>query len=129
VSHERSFEANARLEAAGVRVIRVPSSELGSLRGGPRCMTCPVERDRVVQGAQSADVTLPDVRAGRGIPAAGISVSGTRKADEPSLVPAALAVAAMVTSARWPSEAAERMVPSYLTGQRLPEEQSAAQPA
>jgi arginine deiminase len=129
VSHERSFEANARLEAAGARVIRVPSSELGSLRGGPRCMTCPVERDRALQGAQSADVTMPDVRAGCGVAAAGISVPGTRRADEPSAVPAALAVAAMVTSASWPSEAAERMVPGYLTAERLPEEQTAAQPA
>jgi hypothetical protein len=126
VSHERSFEANARLEGAGVRVIRVPSSELGSLRGGPRCMTCSVERDGVRQGA---DITTPDVRAERGVAAAAISVPGSRKADEPSLVPAALAVAAMVTSASWPSEAAERMVPDYLTGQRLPEEQTAAQPA
>jgi arginine deiminase len=129
VSHERSFEANARLEGAGVRVIRVPSSELGSLRGGPRCMTCPVERDGVRQGAQSADITAPDVRAGRGVAAAGISVPGSRDADEPSRVPAALAVAAMVTSESWPSEAAERMVPGYLTAQRLPEEQTAAQPA
>jgi arginine deiminase len=45
VSHERNSETNARLEAAGVRVIRVPSSELGSLRGGPRCMTCPISRE------------------------------------------------------------------------------------
>jgi arginine deiminase len=45
VSHERNVETNARLEAAGVQVIRVPASELGSARGGPRCMTCPVARD------------------------------------------------------------------------------------
>ena len=45
VSHERNSETNARLEAAGVRVIRVPSSELGSVRGGPRCMTCPISRE------------------------------------------------------------------------------------
>jgi len=45
VCHERNVETNARLEAAGVQVIRVPSSELGSVRGGPRCMTCPVARD------------------------------------------------------------------------------------
>jgi arginine deiminase len=45
VCHERNAETNARLEAAGVQVIRVPSSELGSARGGPRCMTCPVARD------------------------------------------------------------------------------------
>jgi arginine deiminase len=45
VSHERNSETNARLEEAGVRVIRVPSSELGSVRGGPRCMTCPISRE------------------------------------------------------------------------------------
>jgi arginine deiminase len=45
VCHERNVETNARLEAAGVQVIRVPASELGSARGGPRCMTCPVARD------------------------------------------------------------------------------------
>jgi arginine deiminase len=45
VCHERNVETNARLEAAGVEVIRVPASELGSHRGGPRCMACPVARD------------------------------------------------------------------------------------
>jgi arginine deiminase len=45
VCHERNVETNARLEAAGVEVIRVPASELGSHRGGPRCMVCPVARD------------------------------------------------------------------------------------
>jgi arginine deiminase len=45
VSHERNSGTNARLEAAGVHVIRVPSSELGSVRGGPRCMTCPISRE------------------------------------------------------------------------------------
>jgi arginine deiminase len=45
VCHERNVETNARLEAAGVEVIRVPGSELGSRRGGPRCMSCPVGRN------------------------------------------------------------------------------------
>jgi arginine deiminase len=49
VSHERNARANSRLEDAGVRVIRVPSSELGSLRGGPRCMACPVSREPAFQ--------------------------------------------------------------------------------
>jgi arginine deiminase len=45
VCHERNVETNARLEAAGIRVITVPASELASHRGGPRCMACPVARD------------------------------------------------------------------------------------
>jgi len=45
VSHERNSRANARLEDAGVRVIQVPGSELGSMRGGPRCMACAVGRE------------------------------------------------------------------------------------
>jgi arginine deiminase len=55
VCHERNAQTNARLEAAGVRVIRVPASELGSHRGGPRCMVCPVARDP----AASPDVGTP----------------------------------------------------------------------
>ena len=53
VSHERNSETNARLEAAGARVIRVPSSELGSVRGGPRCMTCPISREPARQPAET----------------------------------------------------------------------------
>lgn len=45
VSHERNSRTNARLEDAGIRVIQVPSSELSSVRGGPRCMACPVSRE------------------------------------------------------------------------------------
>jgi len=59
VSHERNSEANDRLEAAGIEVIRVPCSELGSLRGGPRCMTCPVSRDPAPQVAQRLATPLP----------------------------------------------------------------------
>jgi len=46
VAYERNVETNARLEQAGVEVVRIPGSELGSGRGGPRCMSCPVLRDR-----------------------------------------------------------------------------------
>jgi arginine deiminase len=65
VSHERNSETNHRLETAGVAVIRVPSSELGSLRGGPRCMTCPVSRDPAAQAAQRRETTAPVLLAGR----------------------------------------------------------------
>ena len=45
VAYERNVETNSRLEAAGIEVLRIPGSELGSGRGGPRCMSCPVARD------------------------------------------------------------------------------------
>ncbi|MCZ4499777.1 MAG: arginine deiminase [Marmoricola sp.] len=45
VAYERNVETNSRLEAAGIEVIAIAGSELGSGRGGPRCMSCPVARD------------------------------------------------------------------------------------
>jgi arginine deiminase len=54
VSFERNAETSARLEEAGLVVTRVPGSELGSERGGPRSLTCPVSRE---------PVGLPDQRA------------------------------------------------------------------
>nr|WP_296774059.1 arginine deiminase [Rhodococcus sp. (in: high G+C Gram-positive bacteria)] len=45
VAYERNVETNARLEASGIEVLRISGSELGSGRGGPRCMSCPVARD------------------------------------------------------------------------------------
>jgi arginine deiminase len=45
VAYERNIETNAQLERAGVEVIRIAGSELGSGRGGPRCMSAPVRRD------------------------------------------------------------------------------------
>lgn len=45
VAYERNDETNARLEEAGIEVVRIAGSELGSGRGGPRCMSCPVSRE------------------------------------------------------------------------------------
>ncbi|WP_370644334.1 arginine deiminase [Actinoplanes sp. L3-i22] len=45
VAYERNVETNAQLEHAGIEVIRIQGSELGSGRGGPRCMSCPILRD------------------------------------------------------------------------------------
>ncbi|WP_134740641.1 arginine deiminase [Nocardioides sp. 503] len=48
VAYERNDETNDRLEDAGIEVVRIAGSELGSGRGGPRCMSCPVARDPLV---------------------------------------------------------------------------------
>jgi arginine deiminase len=45
VAYERNVETNSRLEDAGIEVIAIAGSELGSGRGGPRCMSCPIARD------------------------------------------------------------------------------------
>jgi arginine deiminase len=45
VAYERNVETNARLRDAGIDVIAIAGSELGSGRGGPRCMSCPILRD------------------------------------------------------------------------------------
>ena len=45
VAYERNEQTNARLEEHGIEVVAISGSELGSGRGGPRCMSCPVLRD------------------------------------------------------------------------------------
>jgi arginine deiminase len=50
VAYERNTVTNAALEAAGIEVLPIAGSELGSGRGGPRCMSCPVARDPLPAG-------------------------------------------------------------------------------
>jgi arginine deiminase len=45
VAYERNIGTNSRLEEEGIEVVAISGSELGSGRGGPRCMSCPVLRD------------------------------------------------------------------------------------
>ena len=45
VAYERNVVTNAALEDQGIEVLRLAGSELGSGRGGPRCMSCPILRD------------------------------------------------------------------------------------
>jgi arginine deiminase len=45
VAYERNSETNARLADAGIEVLPIAASELGTGRGGPRCMSCPAARD------------------------------------------------------------------------------------
>lgn len=45
VTYERNYVTNDLLDKKGINVLSIPSAELSRGRGGPRCMSCPVNRD------------------------------------------------------------------------------------
>ena len=47
IGYERNVTTNAFLREHGIEVIPVRGNELGRGRGGPRCMSCPIERDGI----------------------------------------------------------------------------------
>lgn len=47
VTYERNFVTNDLLDKKGIKVLSISSSEISRGRGGPRCMSCPINRDDI----------------------------------------------------------------------------------
>lgn len=47
IAYERNYKTVESMRAAGVEVLTIPSGELSRGRGGPRCMTMPLQREDI----------------------------------------------------------------------------------
>ncbi len=47
IAYSRNYVTNSLIRKAGVEVIEIPSSELSRGRGGPRCMSMPIIREKI----------------------------------------------------------------------------------
>ena len=61
VAYAHATETNRRLRAAGIEVIEIEGGELGTGRGGPRCLACPIARAEPRLTGRSAPAGQPDL--------------------------------------------------------------------
>jgi len=45
ITYDRNYVTNDLLDKRGIKVLTIPSSEISRGRGGPRCMSMPINRD------------------------------------------------------------------------------------
>ena len=47
IGYERNVHTLEKMDKAGIEVLTIPGEDLGRGRGGPRCMTCPIQREGI----------------------------------------------------------------------------------